>query len=338
MGYSSAGEARQAREALGKALEALQQDSDIPDEVRGIAQNVAKSIGALFEAEYASTEPDGKTCIRNALGTLSQTLALLQDVKSEHEGVRVATERIADVISVLFPLTNKSSVRPEATPRGSVRPSHRPSETDGAGDSDRAGATESIQANDNGSVPPGPRNSARPSDRSRASDSVRVSASVRVGAPGSSGRPSSPPRASVRPSHRPLSERPRSGVPAPIPTSMLPPPAPVPTGPRRPIEANLGAATQSNFYVGFSGEIAHGGVFLATYETLPKDTSVSMLVTLPGGFEFECDGYVRFVRDPFDFSSESEPGMGIQFEDLSAEARELVLRFIRHRPPIFYDV
>jgi uncharacterized protein (TIGR02266 family) len=119
---------------------------------------------------------------------------------------------------------------------------------------------------------------------------------------------------------------------------MLPPPAPIPTGRRQPVEANLGATTQSNFYVGFSGEIAHGGVFLATYEALPKETSVSMLVTLPGGFEFECDGYVRFVRDPMDFMSESEPGMGIQFEGLSDEARDLVLRFIRKRPPIFYDV
>ena len=36
MGYSSAGEARQAREALGKALEALQQDEDVPEEVLGI--------------------------------------------------------------------------------------------------------------------------------------------------------------------------------------------------------------------------------------------------------------------------------------------------------------
>ena len=79
-------------------------------------------------------------------------------------------------------------------------------------------------------------------------------------------------------------------------------------------------------------------MFLATYEVLPKDTSVTMLVTLPGGFEFEVDGYVRFVRDPMDFASESEPGMGIQFEDLGGEARELVLRFIRKRPPMFYDL
>lgn len=301
MGYSAAGEARQAREALGKALEALQQDADIPDAALGIAQNVAKSIGALFEAEYASSEPDGKTCVRNALGTLSQTLALLQDVKTEHQGVRSATERIADVISVLFPLTNKPSVRPESAYPGESR-----------------------------------RPSSRPSDAGTVRDGAR--ASVSVGPPPASGRRSSAPPASARPSNRPSSARPRSGAPAPIPTSLLPPPAPVPIGERQRIEANLGAATQSNFYVGFSGEIAHGGVFLATYETLPKDTSVTMLVTLPGGFEFECDGYVRFVRDPLDFTSEAEPGMGIQFEDLSSEARDLVLRFVRNRPPIFYDV
>jgi uncharacterized protein (TIGR02266 family) len=300
MGYSSASEARQAREALGKALEVLQQDEDVPKEVVGIIQNVAKSVGALFEAEYASTEPDGKTCVKSALGTLSQTLALLQDVKSEHAGVHGATESIADVVGILFPLTNKPSVRPEAA-------------------SQRPGLERSAA-----SAPPSQRSaaSAPPSQRPAAS------------APPSQ-RPLLPPN---RPSTRPLSSRPVSAAPAPIPTSMLPPPAPIPTGVRRPVEANLGATTQSNFYVGFSGEIAHGGVFLATYEALPKDTSVSMLVTLPGGFEFQCDGYVRFVRDPMDFMSESEPGMGIQFEGLSDEARDLVLRFIRKRPPIFYDV
>ena len=307
MGYSSAAEARQAREALGKALEALQQDEDVPKEVLGIIQNVAKSVGALFEAEYASTEPDGKTCVKSALGTLSQTLALLQDVKSEHLGVQSATESIADVITILFPLTNKSSVRPEA---GSQRPaSQRPASRRSA--SQRPASQRSPSQRSPASAPPA---------------STPAAASQ---------RPLSP---SNGPSIRPPSGRPVSGAPAPIPTSMLPPPAPIPTGERQPVEANLGATTQSNFYVGFSGEIAHGGVFLATYEALPKDTSVSMLVTLPGGFEFECDGYVRFVRDPMDFMSESEPGMGIQFEGLSDEARDLVLRFIRKRPPIFYDV
>jgi len=290
MGYSSAGEARQARETLGKALEVLQQEEDVPGEVLGITQNVAQSIAALFEAEQASTEPDGKTCVKNALGTLSQTLALLQDVKSTHVSVQKAIETIAEVVGVLFPLTNKPSVRPDSV-------SERP--------------------------PAGAPASQRPP----------------AGAPASQRPPAGAPASQRPPAGAPTGpSKPASGGPSVVPTSMLPPPAPIPTGERHPIEANLGATTQSNFYVGFSGEIAHGGVFLATYEALPKDTSVRMLVTLPGGFEFECNAYVRFVRDPMDFTSESEPGMGLQFEGLPDEARELVLRFIRKRPPIFYDV
>ncbi len=349
MGYSSAGEARQARESLGKALEALQQDTDVPEEVLGLTQNVAKSIGALFEAEYASTEPDGKTCVKNALGTLSQTLALLQDVKSDHAAVQKTTESIADVISVLFPLTTKPTLRPPegaSEPPASQPPSQRsPASAPPASAPPASGPPASGPP---ASPPPasGPPQSAEPLERPillrpalRRTPSQRSPAS----APPSQRSPASAPPsqrspASAPPSQRSPSQRPSASVPVEVPTSLLPPPAPIPGSARQGLEANLGATTQSNFYVGFSGEIAHGGVFLATYEAFPKDTSVRMLVTLPGGFEFECDGYVRFVRDPMDFASESEPGMGIQFEGLSEEARELVMRFIRKRPPIFYDV
>jgi len=310
MGYSGADDARNARESLCKALEVLQQETDVPDEVLAITQNVAQAIGALFEAEHASTEPDGKAGVKSALGTLSQTLALLQDVKSQYDGVLTATENIADVVSMLFPLTNRPSARPEGSSPAPAQGSSRPP----------------------ASVHPLDRPvSRRPLSGAAISPPLLKPPSVR-----SLDRP-----VSNRPSTRaPISSPPPSGSPtaAAIPTSMLPPPAPVPSGERRRIEANLGATTQSNFYVGFTGEIAHGGVFLATYEALAKDISVSMLVTLPGGFEFECDGYVRFVRDPLDFASESEPGMGIQFEELSDEARDLALRFVRQRPPMFYDV
>ena len=341
MGYSSAGEARQARESLGKALEALQQDEDVSKEVLGIVQNVAKSVGALFEAEYASTEPDGKTCVKNALGTLSQTLALLQEVKSEHSGVESATESIADVISILFPLTNKSSVRPEAASR---RPRSRRPSANAPAPSAPPSERPAESAAPSSAPPPSAAPSSAPPPRVPVPSSIPAPA-IRItpsSAPPSQQPAASPALSSIPlsrpPTSRPPSGRPLSGAPASIPASMLPPPAPIPTGTRRPVEANLGATTQSNFYVGFTGEIAHSGVFLATYEALEKDESVRMLVTLPGGFEFECDGYVRFVRDPMDFMSESEPGMGIQFEELPDEARNLVLRFIRKRPPIFYDV
>ena len=120
--------------------------------------------------------------------------------------------------------------------------------------------------------------------------------------------------------------------------SMRPPAPPTTEGPSESLEANIGATTESNFYVGFTGEIADGGVFVATYEVFAPGTKIDLLVTLPGAFEFNCKGWVRFIRDPFDLSQDgNEPGMGVQFENLDAHSRNLVLRFIHKRPPMFYD-
>ncbi|HJK98409.1 MAG TPA: hypothetical protein RMF84_14355 [Polyangiaceae bacterium LLY-WYZ-14_1] len=246
MGYSGAGEARSVRESLGEALAALQQDPNLPEDVMAVASNVASAVNSLFEAERASTELDGKAATKAALGSLSQTLALLQDVSADHPGVSRASQVIAQAMSTLYPLTTVPSRAP--------------------------------------SVP-----------------------------------------------------SPGSGAP---PGQTVPKAAPVPAAPAQPrtqLEANIGATTESNFFVGFSGEIAEGGVFLGTYEVLPQGTPIDLLVTLPGGFETRIDGFVWFVRDPLDLASEAHPGMGIKFERLQSDQRELILRFIRKRAPMFYD-
>jgi uncharacterized protein (TIGR02266 family) len=264
MSYSGAQQASEARTSLGKALAALQEDPNIPEDVMAVAQNIAQSVGALFEAEKASSEPDGKASVRNAIGTLGQTLALLQDVRSQHRGIEVATEVIAQAMSTLYPLTTKPSQAP----------------------------------------PP----AADPGEPAQAPAPAQVPAEAREVA--------------------------QSPAPATGPT---PPVVEATPGPRQDLEVNVGATTESNFFVGFSGEVAEGGVFVATYEVHPRGTPVHMLVTLPGGFNFEVDGIVRFVRDPLDFSADAEPGMGVQFDRLDPQHRELVLRFIRKRPPMFYD-
>jgi uncharacterized protein (TIGR02266 family) len=271
MSYSGAPQARQAREALGNALAALQEDPNIPQDVMAVAQNIAQSVGALFEAERASSEPDGKTCVRSALGSLSQTLALLQDVRGEHRGIALATEVIAKSMSTLYPLTTVPSKMPPA-PSQHAPQAHAP-------------------------IPQPPRAPSAPHPPPPAQGLSQV-------------RPSQPQHA---------------------------PPPPVAAGDRASVEANIGATTESNFFVGFSGEIAEGGVFVSTYEVLPRGTPVHVLITLPGGFETRLPGRVRFVRDPLDFGAESEPGMGVQFEQLPPQDRELILRFIRKRAPMFYD-
>ncbi|MGE3636040.1 MAG: PilZ domain-containing protein [Sandaracinaceae bacterium] len=259
--FSGAAQAKEARESLGKALAALQEDPNIPSDVLAVAQNIAQAVGALFEAERASSEPDGKSCVKNALGSLSQTLALLQDVRGSHAGIRTATETIAKSMSVLFPLTSAPTRQPPSMP-GMTNPS----------------------------VPP----------------------AAKLPSIGGETRRSSAPAFS-----RP------SGSEA--------------TVAREHVEANLGATTESNFYVGFSGEISQGGVFVSTYNILPVGSAVQLLVTLPGNLSTEMTGQVRFVRDPMDMSAESEPGMGIAYDGLSKDSRELILRFIRKRPPMFYD-
>jgi uncharacterized protein (TIGR02266 family) len=267
--FSGASKAREARESLGKALEALQEDPNIPSDVMAVAQNIAQAVGALFEAERASSEPDGRACVKNALGSLSQTLALLQDVRGDLRGVQTATETIARSMSVLFPMVSHTSRPPEDPAPLPLVPKAAP-------------------------VPrvsdPGPVSSGGPS--SGGPSSAGVSSSGRVS---------------------------QSNV------------------PREQLEANLGATTESNFYVGFSGEISQGGVFVSTYNILPKGSAVRVFITLPGNLSTEVTGTVRFVRDPMDMNAESEPGMGVAFDGLERDARELILRFIRKRPPMFYD-
>lgn len=248
MPYSGANDAQTTREDLSKALEALQSNAELPPDVLEVTQNIAGAVGALFEAQNASSERDGKASVKSALGTLSQTLALLQDVKADHSGLSVATEAIAAAMSRLYPLSSAPT------------------------------------------RPPGARHSAPPP-------------------------PNIPPVAKA---------------PSPRPSAA-------PGAKREDVEVNIGATTESNFYVGFSGEISEGGVFLATYDTLPEGTLVHALVTLPGGFETKVKGHVRFVRDSMDFNTEAEPGIGIQFESLDPKTRELVMRFIKKRPPLFFD-
>jgi len=113
---------------------------------------------------------------------------------------------------------------------------------------------------------------------------------------------------------------------------------PVDTMGRRQVEANIGLRTEANFWVGFEDEIARGGVFVPTYEDLEPGSAVVVLVTLPEGASFRSAARVRFIRDPSDVDPTLEPGLGLAFESLAAEHRDLARQFIARRRPLFYDL
>jgi PilZ domain len=107
------------------------------------------------------------------------------------------------------------------------------------------------------------------------------------------------------------------------------------------VEAELGTHSPTNFYKGLSGNdiIDHGGLFIATYNVPPVGQTMKVQVALPGGYEFEAVGIVRWTRESRESmtSDVSPPGFGIQFTHITPEARQLVYRYVRNREPLFHD-
>jgi hypothetical protein len=183
-----------------------------------------------------------------------------------------------------------------------------------------------------------------------------VRATVAAPAPAPVAQPQPQPRA-VAPQPAPVKPQPsvRPQQPAAAPRQAAPPRqapaqpaqpaaqnaqrAKAPSGDFSQVTAELGAHSPSNFYKGLSGNdiIDHGGLFVSTYR-LPKiGQPVRLRVSLPGGYEFEANAVVRWRREASDAGNDAPPGFGAQFTEITAEARQLVYRYVRNREPLFHD-
>jgi tetratricopeptide (TPR) repeat protein len=108
--------------------------------------------------------------------------------------------------------------------------------------------------------------------------------------------------------------------------------------PSRPLlEVNLGATTDSNLYVDMGDRIADGGVFIATYQTLPAGTPVSLHITLPGELETTAHAAVTLRRESLDAFEDPAPGICAAFEALTPDGLALLERFAAKRAPWLID-
>ena len=154
--------------------------------------------------------------------------------------------------------------------------------------------------------------------------------------------PQPAPNAAAQPD--PFAQRPAAPA-QPVPAQPAPPgpaPSPYAVAPKYPlIEAELGTHSPTNFYKGLSGNdvVDHGGIFVATYKIPSVGETLRVHVSLPGGYEFEAVGVVRWTRESRDSMTTeiSPPGFGLQFTQISPEARQLVYRYARNREPLFHD-
>lgn len=108
------------------------------------------------------------------------------------------------------------------------------------------------------------------------------------------------------------------------------------------VAAELGVHSATNFYKGLSGNdlFDSGGIFIATYQIPPIGRELIIHVSMPGGYEFEAKGIVRWTREaPLSSAGglESPPGFGAQFTDIAAEGKQLIQRYVRNREPLFHD-
>jgi uncharacterized protein (TIGR02266 family) len=105
---------------------------------------------------------------------------------------------------------------------------------------------------------------------------------------------------------------------------------------RAQINVEIGLRTETNFFVGFSGDISEGGILITTVALLPIGTAVKLTFSFPGGLEVEAEGDVAWTREGVAFDSDLEPGMGIRFTHLSDAALAAIQEFASIREPIFY--
>ena len=310
--------ARAARENLARGLGALQSPG-VPPQLMSVAEPVAHAMSALhrIESTHGAAAAEAGPA---ALAAARQALATLQVSAGQHPAVDHALEAIAGSLSLIHQLSQAVQA-PAVSPFAGTVVAGNPAQAYPPQAPPAAYAQPPAQAWQQPPAAPPP--AAHPAP-----------------APPAYQPPAPAYAAPAAPVYQPPAAAPaRAAAPAVASSPANPPPAAVPPGSVR-VEAELGAHSGTNFYKGLSGNdvIDSGGIFIATYQIPPIGQPLSLRVSMPGGYEFEALGIVRWTRDtPDSGGGDGKPGFGAQFTQITPEGRQLVYRYVRNREPLFHD-
>jgi hypothetical protein len=296
--------ARAARESLAQGLNALQTDPNVPPQLVELAAPIAQAMGALHRIESSG----GAQLAGNAETALTNVQAALSGLQSQPptlQAVAAAMEAVAGALASVHALAR--AAKPQAAPQA-----------------------------------PAP----------------QAAPVVQQYAPAPAPQPqyAPPPQQQYAPPpQQPYAAPPQQQYAPPPQAQYAPPPQQQPYAPQaaprqapvgdpfrsssEAVAAELGAHSPSNFYKGLSGNdiVDHGGLFVSTYKLPQLGSPVRLRVSLPGGYEFEANAVVRWRREASDSATDAPPGFGAQFTEITAEARQLVYRYVRNREPMFHD-
>ena len=102
------------------------------------------------------------------------------------------------------------------------------------------------------------------------------------------------------------------------------------------MEVVLNATSESNLYLGFSQDVAEGGVFIATYEARPIGARVDLALHLEGAEPVKLAGHVHWLR-PQGSGDDMPVGVGVRLGEISSDVAKALQSFAVRRTPIFYD-
>jgi hypothetical protein len=304
--------ARAARENLARGLGALQMPG-VPPQLMSVAEPVAHAMSALhrIEASHGAAVPEAGPA---ALAAARQALATLQVSAGQHPAVDQALEAIAGSLSLIHQLAQPQA--PAVSPFAGTVAGGQPFAQPGY-QAHAAPATQPSQAM-----------AYQPRPEQAPQVAYAQPPYAQPAAPAYAQQPAAPAYA------QPAAPAPAYAPPAAARVAA----APAPAGSLR-VEAELGAHSSTNFYKGLSGNdvIDSGGIFVSTYQIPEIGQTLSMRVSMPGGYEFEAVGIVRWTREAPNSGSDGQPGYGAQFTQITPEGRQLVYRYVRNREPLFHD-
>ena len=103
------------------------------------------------------------------------------------------------------------------------------------------------------------------------------------------------------------------------------------------IDLGVTMTSESNFYVGFAGNISEGGLFVATHQMIPVGRTIDLQFRLPDGEEpVSLEARVCWQRTAVDYDDGILPGFGVQFVNLDENTRKRLEEFLETREPIFH--
>jgi hypothetical protein len=341
--------ARSARESLARGLGALQTPG-VPPELLHAAEPLAHAMSAMHRVESsrgAGIAEAGPA----ALGALRQALAQLQSAQVRHAAVDQATEAIAGALGMVHQLTalaGQASMVPSPPTKPSSQyqyPNEQPPQVAVVGQPGQPALRPHPAANPAAATQLAPSWGQQPQ-----------AVPPQPGWPQQEAQPAyqQPPQPAYQQPPQPAYQQPPQQAYPPQQAFQPPPqqaaaaawqaPPAVPPAPAAGAkvlryEAELGAHSPTNFYKGLSGNdvVDSGGIFIATYNIPTVGQELAIKVSMPGGYEFEALGVVRWTRDSPQSGADSSPGFGAQFTQISPDARQLVYRYVRNREPLFYD-